>query len=155
MTHLLSFHASPCVSLFQILVEQISVTRMSPKYAWLMLCRASAHEVLLLTVAGALVIQTVQLKLIDRNEGMKLLIFRCTIVLSAILDFQTRGLLQVLLTSMIHVLCILILSLNLVVQLAYTILVQQNMVCEVWWMCRLCWSFVGVLLVWLGAIVIC
>lgn len=86
---------------------------------------------------------------------MKLLIFRCTIVLTAILNLQTCGLLQVLLASVIHVLRILILSLNLIVQLTYTILVQQNMVCEVRWVCRLCWSFVGVLLVWLGAIVIC
>ena len=108
-----------------------------------------------MTVAGSLIIQTVQLKLIDRDKSMELLIFRCTIVLAAILNLQTCGLLQVLLTSMIHVLRILILSLNLVVQLADTILVQQDMVCEVWWVCRLCWSFVGVLLVWLGAIVIC
>lgn len=37
MTHLFSFHASPCVSLFQILIEQIPVTRMSSKYTWMML----------------------------------------------------------------------------------------------------------------------
>lgn len=95
---------------------------MSSKYTW-MVVRRTTHHLLLLTMTSALIIQTVQLELVDRNKSMKLLIFRPTIELTAVLDFQACCLLQVLLTSVIHTLCIMILSLNLVVQLTYTVLI--------------------------------